>query len=267
MTKRQRAQKGAVSVLVVITMLMLIVFGLLALTSALAFERLGKKTVTWTGEYYELDSMASDYVQLIDESLFNAEKAAREYIMSGAYSGTSSPYDIPQAGQGEIARRFGTAYSDAGKERALEAIFERVYFFYSVRELKKLSNEDGFLTLTLKEPFISEDNFLTVWSRAPEAGDVMAEFLVSEGEGEGFKNISIAVTVAPAKVNLHLSGAAVTGGREATNLKRYRIVTWYEWQKELTMRDTPFWDGQFDTLPDFDLLTDAPFEIDDTLPE
>jgi hypothetical protein len=69
------SNKGAASVLVVFMMIILVTFGTLSLTAALANERLGAKTVEWMTEYYTLDAQAERLCMAVDACLLSAEEA------------------------------------------------------------------------------------------------------------------------------------------------------------------------------------------------
>lgn len=265
------SQRGAVSVLVVITMLMLIVFGLLALTSALAFERLGRKAVVWAGEYYELDARATARVQLADECLYFAEIAAREYIAAGDYAKPESVLDATS--QAQIALMFGSVNDSAGddflnnstvKQEMISRIFSRLYFFNSAIQLERLAETDAVFSVALQAPFATASDFLTQWSREPAAGDISIKFIESEGDADGAKNLSITLNVVAPKRAFTLAGDSADSVN-TVNLRRYDVLEWREWQMELPMQDTPFWDGSFENLPDLPPGLEE-FEIDDSLP-
>lgn len=73
-----KKEQGATSIFVMILMVVLIVFGLAALTTSLASLKLSNKNSLWTKEYYLLESKAEEYVAKIDQRLIKAEKVARD---------------------------------------------------------------------------------------------------------------------------------------------------------------------------------------------
>lgn len=65
---------GATSVLVIMLMVVLILFGLAALTTSYAGLKLSRKTSEWLKEYYLLEGEAERIVALVDERISNAKK-------------------------------------------------------------------------------------------------------------------------------------------------------------------------------------------------
>ncbi len=69
-------EKGASSVLVILMMIVLVVFGLSALSSSLAGIRLSDRSFAWSEEYYVLESQAEKTLFEIDRILAKAEEDA-----------------------------------------------------------------------------------------------------------------------------------------------------------------------------------------------
>lgn len=78
---KNQSERGASLVLVVFMMVVLVSFGILALTSASANMRLSLKTRDWRTDYYALDSRASDIVFAADQLLYEAEMEARDELL------------------------------------------------------------------------------------------------------------------------------------------------------------------------------------------
>lgn len=261
---RFAAQKGAVSVLVVITMLMLILFGLLTLYSARAYERLGQKAVTWTQEFYELDGLAEAHIQLLDGCLIRAEKRSREYV-------SAKMYTQPGASLGTMPQAYiYETFLSAGDESAFaQKLFCRLYAFYALEELDALMAENDFFTCTLNSAKYASNgallNHLDDASKDFEDTDLYLAFGVTEGEEVQYKNLSVGLYVLPAATRVAVTGSAVTG--ETRESARYRIAIWQEWQNEAPSEGQEFWSGTFDDFtlnPDVEPLDDS--LIDDTLP-
>lgn len=81
--KKLFSERGAALVLVIFLMVVLVSFGILAMTSAAANRRLSAKTLDWRTDYYALDAQAADIVHEIDGLLLEAELHARESLGSG----------------------------------------------------------------------------------------------------------------------------------------------------------------------------------------
>ncbi len=81
--KIQNRESGASLVLVIFMMVILVTFGILALTSASANAKLSSKTLSWRADYYALDARAADIVFDIDTLLYQAEEFARAEMRDG----------------------------------------------------------------------------------------------------------------------------------------------------------------------------------------
>lgn len=263
---RTRTQRGAVSVLVVITMLMLILFGLLALSSALAHERLGNKAVTWAQEYYELDALAETHIQMLDARLANAELLTRGYMSARGYAYPASELDA------DVQQSIYNAYGATHNESAFaQRLYARLYAYYALRELEALSAENDFFSISLNNAKYASPGALlnNLGERAVdfEETDLYLAFEVTEGEEVYFKNISVGLYVLPSTTRISVSDAGVTGSMQAA--PRYKVTLWQEWQREAQQGGQEFWSGQMDDVPfelDPNIQLPDDFLIDDTLP-
>jgi hypothetical protein len=71
-----KKKKGSSSIMVILVMLTLVVFGVLALMSSYSDLKLSKKNANWLKGYYELDARGEELVSQIDTKLeASAEKA------------------------------------------------------------------------------------------------------------------------------------------------------------------------------------------------
>lgn len=77
--------RGASSILVIIMMVVLLVFGLAVLTTSLSNVRLGERKRAWLTEYYALEGASVTEVANIDGLLLQAEASARAYIETDDY--------------------------------------------------------------------------------------------------------------------------------------------------------------------------------------
>jgi hypothetical protein len=80
------SNKGAASVLVVFMMIILVTFGTLSLSAALANDRLGAKAVSWMSDYYELDAQAEFFCMEVDAYLLSAESRAAVFISESGFA-------------------------------------------------------------------------------------------------------------------------------------------------------------------------------------
>ncbi len=73
-------QKGAAAIITLSVILVLTALGTIALVVSTMSVRMSGKTVTWSDEYYSMDSMAEKYIHQIDAVIADAEKDARKYV-------------------------------------------------------------------------------------------------------------------------------------------------------------------------------------------
>ncbi len=77
--------RGASSILVIVMMVVLLVFGLAVLTTSLSNVRLGERKRAWLTEYYALEGVSESEMSKIDGLLLQAEASARAYIETDDY--------------------------------------------------------------------------------------------------------------------------------------------------------------------------------------
>jgi Tfp pilus assembly protein PilX len=66
------SKKGASSIMVMLMLVVLVVFGIAALTTALSNMRLGQKVVDWNGKYYAAEKTANERYAMIDKAIESA---------------------------------------------------------------------------------------------------------------------------------------------------------------------------------------------------
>lgn len=103
--------KGASSILVIIMMVVLLVFGLAVLTTSLSNVRLGERKRAWLSEYYQLEGASFTEIAAIDTLLLKAEAEARAYIETDDYM-DDYMMDGPLVGS-QKQEVFALAYNDA----------------------------------------------------------------------------------------------------------------------------------------------------------
>jgi hypothetical protein len=72
-----KKKRGSSSIMVILIMLTLVVFGVLALMSSYSDLKLSKKNASWLEKYYSLDAKGEDLLSQIDSRLIAAAKKAR----------------------------------------------------------------------------------------------------------------------------------------------------------------------------------------------
>lgn len=212
-----KCQKGASSVLIILMMLVLVVFGLATLTTSLATLRLTKKSTDWTTEYYLLEAKAEELIYEVDSVLYDAEKKAVEYLEIAAYLDKTGKLFADEI-QSNISVRYNNYLSDKMKEKYLEKVFQAVYYKSVVEGLR---------------------------GKYPEAEIVYSGSYIRQIlEDEKFDGIVFFVTLDESKeefskhidVKIRLNATWFESGRE-----RYEILEWREWQKAFEYSDGVKW--------------------------
>lgn len=79
MSKLIRSKKGASSILVILMLVVLVVFGVAALTTAISNVRLGQKAADWNDKYYSADAKANEMYAQIDKAVSDWRTACLQY--------------------------------------------------------------------------------------------------------------------------------------------------------------------------------------------
>jgi hypothetical protein len=66
------SKKGASSIMVMLMLVVLVVFGIAALTTALSNMRLGQKVVDWDKKYYAAEKIANERYAMADKAVHSA---------------------------------------------------------------------------------------------------------------------------------------------------------------------------------------------------
>lgn len=82
MIRLMKSNKGASSVLVILLLVVLVVFGVAALTTALSNVRLGQKVVDWNEKYYAAEAQANEMYAEIDKTVWDVWS---DYLMAASY--------------------------------------------------------------------------------------------------------------------------------------------------------------------------------------
>jgi Tfp pilus assembly protein PilX len=88
------SKKGASSIMVMLMLVVLVVFGIAALTTALSSMRLGQKVVDWNEKYYAAEKAAN-------ERYAEADKAVRNASGSGDIAGAVKS-ELEKLGFGDV---------------------------------------------------------------------------------------------------------------------------------------------------------------------
>ncbi len=87
---KNKKRKGASSVIVLFTIVILITFSFFTIVSANADYRKSLEASEWNNSYYELDSYGESVVAEIDDVLYHAEQDAVHYILTSEFQQKNS---------------------------------------------------------------------------------------------------------------------------------------------------------------------------------
>lgn len=160
------SDRGASSILVIIMMVVLLVFGLAVLTTSLSNMRLGERKKTWLSEYYTLEGLAAETIASYDRLLLEAEAETINYIASGDYV---SDYSLPmQLTSQQEQRLFALVYGELVANKFSSKIngdTSTTLYFHEVRAEDVLMGKDlpyGSLDFLVLLPESSYDKGLAI---------------------------------------------------------------------------------------------------------
>lgn len=135
MTFRQHlnSEKGASSILVIIMMVVLLVFGLAVLTTSLSNVRLGDRKKAWLYDYYQLEGEGAKEIAAFDQLLLEAEAEAKIYLTTNNYQ---EDYMLDGPLEGPLKQQvFSLVYNDLMTEKLKSAILSREDAVLYMREV------------------------------------------------------------------------------------------------------------------------------------
>ena len=186
--------RGAASILVILIIVVLATFGGIALTAGWTNKQLAIKAAQSKADYYALDSAAEEIVAETDSLLYAAMEKTKGYL-----NGLVLSSDI-SALQGEpgLAALFTpdteSIASAALKIKKINETFIRLYYFECAKSLEAFAGEKG-LAVRYSDRFGDAQSFLNPENKIPEGGDLLVEFIVTEGGGPGKKSLDIEIAV------------------------------------------------------------------------
>jgi hypothetical protein len=208
--------KGSSSVLVILIMLTLVVFGLLALMSTYSGLKLSRKNAEWTKEYYALDARAEAQLAKIDSCLFEAEEASQAYISSKAYEKQESSL-MKSDCQKEIHQGWQSAVDGNKENEFIKSLHTKLYYTFAVEKLKAAANEEYEVNTGLD--FSNAGGIFAANAVIPDKGVVTVNGVVEEGKGEESR-----------KLLFRLSAVESDAGNPG-KAQRYKITAWKELPK------------------------------------
>lgn len=227
MTALLRDRRGATSVLVIFMMIVLVVFAVLAFTTAYANYRLSQKTAQASVENYALDDQAFAALMKIDASLANAEITAQQILLGDM---------LPSQGAAFTAEQVLKITHARGQEAALPDLMTRLYMQSAYRQLDELNQSNSGIRIRCAAPY-EDGDFLDFTRPTPTAGVLQASIALTGGDAPGDKQLDVLIDIAPPAYSLRLVNGSVQGERQEET-GRYEIAQWRQWQIPFAYDDT-----------------------------
>lgn len=221
-----KSEEGATSVLIIFMMIVLVTLGAFSITSANVNLKFSRKSVDLNKVYYDLDASGEKFLHDFDSQLAAAEKKAAEYMSEKGYMSDESA-EIPMELQAQLNEKAGKSNN---KEENMADIFNSVYLYWSLENLKSLADEK-YSELTIM-PYTEDGAVL----------DIFAEFNIQSDIQEN-ANLKIGIDVNELNYEIAIVSDNVSGLKN--NTSRYMIVDWTEWQVPFEYdNEIELWDGQ-----------------------
>ncbi len=238
------SREGAASILVIFTLILLIMFGMLTLTTALAGKRLSMKAVNWAREYYLLDSAAEAKLMDIDAILASCEEDALKYIQNREYEKEASAI-LSAEQHNNLQKLF--AGSETTSVIALEEAFIRVYLIDAYNKLNEYSQNGEADVVLINGSDETDPAGLADTGKSLAPNILGYRFNAAEGDEQQDKNLDVALEIINPTIEIEGTGGAIN--RAEGYVKRYRIISWKEWQQPFDY-NPQWWDGTIDNGDD-----------------
>lgn len=212
---------GASSVLIILIMVVLVVFGLAALTTSMAATRLGDKSKVWTGEYYSLLEQGETFLFEIDGILQKAESEAVKYIKEGRYLEKDDAL-FPSEIQNDIFKNCSHAIPVNAQGDYLSGVVQAGFYITAIEEISRIyPNAELDYSANYIRRIIENEGFT----------GVTLSITISEKDSELPKNLDIKIRIAAPIYKLTISNRNVSGTRTNFSSKRYEVLDYKEWQQ------------------------------------
>ena len=199
---------GAASIIVIFMIMVLFVFGMLSLTTAMANLRLSQKGVVWNQEYYLLEIEVEQMLFDIDTKLAAAELATRQEMQR--FVQESSRHDL-----------------------SLDELYERYFYYHACLQLQSLP----------QDRVDSADINANRYSNTTIPFDELPQPTIYLDFNQGTeKHLLIGLQIVLPQSSLSVENDIVTGVRVAPTAPRYIILDWREWQDTFNY-EQDMWDS------------------------
>jgi len=221
--------RGAASILVILIIVVLATFGGIALTAGWTNKQLSIKAAQSKADYYALDSAAEEIIAETDSLLYQAMNETADHLGSLAITSDASLLEEQETLQTLFASETYNIKSTALMTKKISEAFRRIYYYKCAKSLEAFAAEKG-LTLVYSGVFFTPDDFLSPKRQIPENGDLLIEFMVSEGAKPGQKSLDIKVAVNAPIINVKIINEETWRTDFKINIKenaeRFEIYSW-----------------------------------------
>ena len=231
-----KSKKGSSSVLVILIVLVLVVFGTLALMSSYADLKLSRKSGDWTRHFYALDSKGELLLESIDSLLHEAAFEASQYIEDRLYQSTTE--GMPGPVQTQLRSGWLVSKGSPAAEQAfINRLYKKLYYFLAVQKLEAMNSDDTirYTWNVQSREKLFEDSYLL-----GNDGVMKVRALITHGDGNSLQGLDIALDI--------LSPDSIYTSRNGIKqAPLFDIIKWKQLPSQFEyIADLELWDGEVD---------------------
>lgn len=232
---------GATSILVIIFMIVLLVFGMAALTTSLASYKLANKNVDYIYGYYQVEGLANQQMLVLDRFVSQAETNAVQSLKQLQLN--AQDVSLPEPVMAVIRENYPELTQIPSAD--LSNIFNAFYLYYLESKVLELAQTDGTWGLSI------EKNYINAILKS-ESQTYMAEIQYQVQTEEKIpKLLTVGLEVPTPELTLQLEGD-IQVPSVINNLYAYKIIRWQESQDAFKYSEgTEFEDPQFEEADPF----------------
>lgn len=232
MMTRIKNNQGATSVLVVVMMVVLIVFGLAVLTTSLANLRLADKKKQWLSEYYNLESLVAIEQSKVHQIIEDIRESVVLYVKDEAYREQQNN----MAGHRYVRALYNEQKDFTTQE--LQSIRALLYYHELLKELSVYIED------TPKASVRTSTYEVETFMEKAYLNPVILEYDIAEDFGEYPKHIAIRLDIQMPDM--------LTSEETFISMKAFEVVKHAQWQPAFDIdegfdfEDPNFDDSNFD---------------------
>lgn len=232
---------GATSILVIIFMIVLLVFGMAALTTSLASYKLANKNVSSIQGYYQVEGLANQQMMVLDQLVSQSEAEAIQAFKQLQLD--DQEVSLPEAVMSVIRDKY--PQSSQIPDTELPNLFNMFYFYYLENKVLELAQTDGTWVLSIENGY--EASILNSGTQ-PYMAEI--QFQVQTDEKIP-KLLTVGLEVPTPELTFQLE-EQIQMPTTTNNIYTYKINRWQESQDAFQYSEgTDFEDPQFEDADPF----------------